>query len=224
MVLVIASLSGLAQAADDFTPTGSLVTPPVPFQSMNQARNQHTATLLPGGQVLIAGGGGAPTLQRVPVAALKSEARPSLDPKADLPRLENRQALRDFYRSLWGYSQASTTTRIGWGFYGDSVAEGVALSMTKLLRKSVPRADFSFPAVAQSTMGVTYAGNVVYAGPLTVVNRDVMDGRITGTITRSGSVATLVTLAPHGLRVGRRVTVSGATQSEYNGTDRKSVV
>ena len=38
------------------------------------------------------------------------------------------------------------------------------------------------------------------------------------TITHVGAVATLTTAAPHGLITGNRVTISGATSSEYNGT------
>lgn len=38
------------------------------------------------------------------------------------------------------------------------------------------------------------------------------------TITHVGAVATLTTSAPHGLITGNRVTISGATSSEYNGT------
>ena len=38
------------------------------------------------------------------------------------------------------------------------------------------------------------------------------------TITRVGTLATLTTAAPHGLITGNRVTISGATSSEYNGT------
>jgi len=37
-------------------------------------------------------------------------------------------------------------------------------------------------------------------------------------ITRSGTTATLTTAAPHGLITGNRVTISGASSSEYNGT------
>jgi len=37
-------------------------------------------------------------------------------------------------------------------------------------------------------------------------------------ITHVGAVATLTTAAPHGLVDGNRVTISGATSSEYNGT------
>jgi len=37
-------------------------------------------------------------------------------------------------------------------------------------------------------------------------------------ITRSGTTATLTTASPHGLITGNRVTVSGATSNEYNGT------
>ena len=37
-------------------------------------------------------------------------------------------------------------------------------------------------------------------------------------ITRSGTTATLTTASPHGLITGNRVTISGATSSEYNGT------
>jgi len=37
-------------------------------------------------------------------------------------------------------------------------------------------------------------------------------------ITHAGAVATLTTAAPHGLIDGNRVTISGATSSEYNGT------
>jgi hypothetical protein len=37
-------------------------------------------------------------------------------------------------------------------------------------------------------------------------------------ITRSGTTATLTTASPHGLLTGNRVTISGATSSEYNGT------
>ena len=38
------------------------------------------------------------------------------------------------------------------------------------------------------------------------------------TITHVGAVATLTTASPHGLVTGNRVTISGATSSEYNGT------
>ena len=38
------------------------------------------------------------------------------------------------------------------------------------------------------------------------------------TIIRVGTLATLTTAAPHGLITGNRVTISGATSSEYNGT------
>jgi hypothetical protein len=38
------------------------------------------------------------------------------------------------------------------------------------------------------------------------------------TITRVGTVATLTTAAPHGLVTGNKVTISGATSSEYNGS------
>jgi len=38
------------------------------------------------------------------------------------------------------------------------------------------------------------------------------------TITHVGAVATLTTAAPHGLITGNRVTISGASSSEYNGT------
>jgi hypothetical protein len=38
------------------------------------------------------------------------------------------------------------------------------------------------------------------------------------TITHVGAVATLTTSAPHGLITGNRVTISGASSSEYNGT------
>ena len=37
-------------------------------------------------------------------------------------------------------------------------------------------------------------------------------------ITHVGAIATLTTAAPHGLITGNRVTISGATSSEYNGT------
>jgi hypothetical protein len=42
-------------------------------------------------------------------------------------------------------------------------------------------------------------------------------------ITRSGSVATVTTTGPHGATTGQNVTIAGATQPAYNGTDDLTV-
>lgn len=77
-----------------------------------------------------------------------------------------------------------------------------------------------------SDRGVASAatGNWTYTGPVIFNKLDGISYGLTETaptvssITRSGSTATVTTSAAHNLVTGDNVTISGATQTEYNGT------
>jgi hypothetical protein len=86
------------------------------------------------------------------------------------PVIQNRGALRDFYKALYTYGAAPTTTRFAIAYYGDSVAQHVPGELSKLTTQSIPRADLSGPGVLQSGLTRSIATGMTYDGLNAVVD------------------------------------------------------
>lgn len=140
------------------------------------------------------------------------------EPNLAYPRLENAKGLTDFYRALYSYTLAPTSYIFAVAHMGDSLGQLVPGELFNCFLQSIPRADLSFPAVNNAALTVS-ASSLVKRGGLTTVDQTVYNGiQSIVSITRSGSTATVTTATEHGFQTAMRGTVSGAAQSEYNGT------
>jgi hypothetical protein len=115
-------------------------------------------------------------------AAAKAAARAEIDAStsnttiaADMPRLENRQAFRDFTKAIYTYSAAPTSTLVGIALTGDSIGDLIPGELTKMLGQSVIRADIQGPSSVQSVLTRSLSG-ATYDGDAATVNQSVLDG------------------------------------------------
>lgn len=135
--------------------------------------------------------------------------------------LENEWAFWDFWDAMYNYTISSAGKLIGIAGYGDSVGEHMLVPFFRGLTTSYPTAGASIPVngAILATLNPVLTGVVPYnQGGFN--SQFLTDGKQTTgiTLTRSGSTATLTTAINHGLTVGSYVTISGANQTEYNGT------
>jgi hypothetical protein len=91
-----------------------------------------------------------------------------------MPRLENRHALRDFFKQLYAYSLEPTFICIG--TYGDSVAGHVYGEFLQLLFQSLPRADLQGPSALQSSLNRTLSGATYDGQSVSILSQSNMDG------------------------------------------------
>jgi hypothetical protein len=94
------------------------------------------------------------------------------------PRLENRQALRDFYAGIYAFATAPTTNRVGIAYYGDSVSSHVSEQfINRLITADFNRCDFQHPAALTSGLTIAKTGTALTYDPSTrSVDQSVNDG------------------------------------------------
>jgi hypothetical protein len=115
---------------------------------------------------------------------------------SDLPRIENRQSLRDFFAGLYAFRANPTTNRIGIACYGDSVSEKTSFRIANYLwQNGYHEASFSYPP-ASGLMSLTTSGAaLIYRGDTRAVisqsNMTGSDGGVDFTYLPSGMHWTL---------------------------------
>lgn len=97
---------------------------------------------------------------------------------ADMPRVENRQALRDFFAGLHAFSLAPSSTRRAIAYYGDSVSSHVSEEFIReMFVENFPRADLQYPSAMQAALTFAVTGTpLAYNGSARAVNQNVLDG------------------------------------------------
>ena len=135
----------------------------------------------------------------------------------------NKQYMNDFYSAIYNQLRVDSTQQIGIAWTGDSVSNHVSGAIISSLSNYFPLAFSSLPASYQQSLNQVYIGNFKYRGDQSKRSNQSLlitpNGQVSGcTITRSGSTATITFPRQQDFSVGNPITVSGATQSEYNGT------
>lgn len=136
-----------------------------------------------------------------------------------LPILENKAGLSYFKKQFFAKADG-TATHVVAAWWGDSVSPLAFSPLAKGLENVLKPENINYPEGIQAALTTTVTSGVYkYAGALAAdVNQAVLDGKVSVTsITRSSTTATLTSSVAHRLSVGEYVTVSGATQTEYNG-------
>lgn len=110
----------------------------------------------------------------------------------------------------------------GWGEKDDDAIVGLLVTPQQW-RDLATTTDFKTLATAPNQALVAAYPNsgikaIVHNAAIIVLNALKRKGGTVSSITRSGAVATLTTAAAHNLVVGDKVVISGATETEYNGT------
>lgn len=137
------------------------------------------------------------------------------DATKNIGRVENKASLRDFFAALYGFYSSPSATRVGIGYYGDSVAPQVPEAMCRLLnQESFPRCDLQYPAALNAALTVTTSGTALtYDGPNISDGSGALDFTYLPSAKHitlaSGSVITYDTANARGYNEGRVYFVTG---------------
>lgn len=130
--------------------------------------------------------------------------------------LEGKQYIRYFMKAMFDYNASPAGKIIGIACFGDSISSHVWGSYIKGMSGSYPITGLSYPGSLQSAMTVSFSGVFSYKHGA-VSNQNVLNGLISGTLSRSGTTVTLTAASAHGLIVGDYVTISSSSDSAYDG-------